>query len=277
MGAPVRFKPGLGAYVVPGSTDPSHGYVGALGVRWDAGTGLHYMRQRWYDPGLGRFLSRDPLPSVTQYEYVANNPVAFLDPLGLQMVGPRWGQRPGRSLTQQEIDANLKGTAIGLGILGAAAAPVAARIAQQLLLAAFLRNPAGTTNTANTAIEILFAPPGPGGRVSVVVGPYATTTVQALQRFAKCSGPRTRLITNLSQAPRAGRALSTAIGSNAEDLAAQASGAHQYVFNVPNALLMELQRTGLAVQSTTNYRGVVGHEIRILPQAVQYVLPFVQK
>ena len=38
-------------------------YAGALGVRWDAATGLHYMQHHWYDPGLQQFSSTDPLKS----------------------------------------------------------------------------------------------------------------------------------------------------------------------------------------------------------------------
>lgn len=62
----------------------SYRYVGALGVRWDAATGLYYMRQRWYDPGLGRFLSRDILRTINRYAYCSNKPTSFIDPLGLQ-------------------------------------------------------------------------------------------------------------------------------------------------------------------------------------------------
>ncbi|XVU27708.1 polymorphic toxin-type HINT domain-containing protein [Actinoplanes sp. CA-054009] len=51
------------------------------------GDGNYYMRARNYDPGTGRFSSRDPMP-VTQeatsaYTYGANNPLAFTDPTGM--------------------------------------------------------------------------------------------------------------------------------------------------------------------------------------------------
>ena len=64
-------------------------FVGALGVRWDADTGMHYMRHRWYDPGLGRFISRDPLGAsggYSLYEYVNNAPTQNIDPLGLYAI-----------------------------------------------------------------------------------------------------------------------------------------------------------------------------------------------
>lgn len=60
------------------------------GEAYDAETGLIYLRARYYDPGLGRFLSRDELPgapgspkTVNPYAYVSNNPVNMLDPSGL--------------------------------------------------------------------------------------------------------------------------------------------------------------------------------------------------
>jgi RHS repeat-associated protein len=31
-------------------------FVGAYDVRWDAAMGLYYMRQRWFDPTLQRFM-----------------------------------------------------------------------------------------------------------------------------------------------------------------------------------------------------------------------------
>jgi RHS repeat-associated protein len=65
-------------------------FVGGLGVRWDAGTGLHYMRQRWYDPGLGRFVSRDPIPQTNPYTYVTNLPNTLTDSYGLQSDPAPW-------------------------------------------------------------------------------------------------------------------------------------------------------------------------------------------
>ena len=46
-------------------------------------SGLEYLRARYYDPSIGRFLSRDPLPGGNRYAYVENNPVNFTDPSGL--------------------------------------------------------------------------------------------------------------------------------------------------------------------------------------------------
>jgi RHS repeat-associated protein len=60
--------------------------VGGLGVRWDEGTGLHYMRQRWYDPGLGRFISQDELYGLNRYRYGYNNPLSYIDVDGMKPI-----------------------------------------------------------------------------------------------------------------------------------------------------------------------------------------------
>lgn len=68
-----------------GGSGQPFGYTGEPG---DA-TGLTYLRTRYYDPDLGRFLGRDtwsgaPGAPQTQnrYAYVANNPVSAADPSG---------------------------------------------------------------------------------------------------------------------------------------------------------------------------------------------------
>jgi RHS repeat-associated protein len=57
-------------------------------------TGLMYLRARYYDPSVGRFLSRDPFPmqpsdtqTVNRYAYVKNDPTNYVDPSGEQAVG----------------------------------------------------------------------------------------------------------------------------------------------------------------------------------------------
>jgi RHS repeat-associated protein len=70
---------------VPGGMP--YGFVGALGVRFDSATGLHYMRHRWYDPRLQRFISRDPIGlsgDFNPYRYCGNSPTTWKDPSGLK-------------------------------------------------------------------------------------------------------------------------------------------------------------------------------------------------
>ena len=95
---------------------------GFAGREYDAESGLYYMRARYYDPSLGRFLSPDPLDlaglllaaqdrraalallpasssalvgyagmralgspqQLNPYSYALNNPAAFRDPSGLK-------------------------------------------------------------------------------------------------------------------------------------------------------------------------------------------------
>ncbi|MCP1307952.1 RHS repeat domain-containing protein [Paenibacillus tyrfis] len=59
------------------------------GEFWDSSTNLQYLRARWYDPSVGRFINEDtyegdianPL-SLNLYTYVLNNPLKYVDPTG---------------------------------------------------------------------------------------------------------------------------------------------------------------------------------------------------
>jgi RHS repeat-associated protein len=62
------------------------------GEALDPETGLYYLRARYYDPQLGRFISKDPIgfaggdPNL--YRYVANDPTLLTDPSGLVISQP---------------------------------------------------------------------------------------------------------------------------------------------------------------------------------------------
>jgi len=68
----------------------------------DTETGLYYYRARYYDQNVGRFLSEDAsrqgsleVVAWDFYSYVSNDPVNFIDPLGLyQLQGPIPGHVP---------------------------------------------------------------------------------------------------------------------------------------------------------------------------------------
>jgi len=54
------------------------------GEYFDTESGLIYLRARYYDPTIGRFISEDPIKDgLNWYVYCSNNPVMFVDPLGL--------------------------------------------------------------------------------------------------------------------------------------------------------------------------------------------------
>ncbi|MEK4186739.1 RHS repeat-associated core domain-containing protein [Paenibacillus sp. FSL L8-0494] len=63
------------------------------GEVYDEETGLYYLRARYYDPSMGRFLNEDtyegqidnPL-SQNLYTYVENNPLIYSDPSGHQLL-----------------------------------------------------------------------------------------------------------------------------------------------------------------------------------------------
>jgi len=78
----------FGEVLVPSAPQDGPGYTGHV---FDSATGLNYMQQRYYDPGIGRFLSVDPVTAYenpvgafNRYWYANNNPYRFTDPDGRQ-------------------------------------------------------------------------------------------------------------------------------------------------------------------------------------------------
>jgi RHS repeat-associated protein len=70
----------------PTSATPSTRYL-FTGREFDAVIGIYNYRHRWFHPGIGRFVSADPIGfeggDVNIYSYVANNPALLSDHLGL--------------------------------------------------------------------------------------------------------------------------------------------------------------------------------------------------
>ncbi|WP_196493892.1 RHS repeat-associated core domain-containing protein, partial [Burkholderia stagnalis] len=94
-----RYKAWGEAREVIGEAARKAGIVNPLrfaGQYFDRETGLHYNRYRYYDPGSGRFISKDPIGlagGVNVFQY-ASNPTGWIDPLGLSkrcptMTNPR--------------------------------------------------------------------------------------------------------------------------------------------------------------------------------------------
>jgi RHS repeat-associated protein len=83
LGTEYSYAP-FGAATASGPSSSNElGYTG----REDDGTGVYYYRARYYHPTLQRFISEDPIGfaagDINFYVYVANNPINFTDPFGL--------------------------------------------------------------------------------------------------------------------------------------------------------------------------------------------------
>jgi RHS repeat-associated protein len=68
-----------------GSTGTQNTSLAFASQYTDAESGLQYLRARFYDPGTGQFLTRDPIEELTRqpYSYALQNPLNFTDPGGL--------------------------------------------------------------------------------------------------------------------------------------------------------------------------------------------------
>lgn len=71
------------------AADKTGDRLGYTGHTSDVGTGLVYMKARFYDPVIGRFYSNDPVGFTAsnpmmfnRYAYVNNNPYRYIDPSG---------------------------------------------------------------------------------------------------------------------------------------------------------------------------------------------------
>ena len=69
---------------------------GYTGEQWDASTGLVFLRARYYQPEVGRFINRDPFlghmarpQTLNAFVYVTNNPLRWVDPSGRQGESPQ--------------------------------------------------------------------------------------------------------------------------------------------------------------------------------------------
>ena len=92
-----------------GTLDTDRGWIGQVE---DDSTSLSYLNARYYDPGIGRFISPDPLyspaepQSLNPYSYATNNPVGKSDPSGLYADGisPNgWKQRKATRVAARRV------------------------------------------------------------------------------------------------------------------------------------------------------------------------------
>jgi len=83
--APVYHYNAFGNEKSSADTDPNP--FRYCGEYWDKETESYYLRARSYSPKTGRFLTEDPIgEGLNWYAYCGNNPVMFVDPLGLDAI-----------------------------------------------------------------------------------------------------------------------------------------------------------------------------------------------
>jgi RHS repeat-associated protein len=96
------------------------------GREYDVVTGLYYFRARWYDPVVGRWLSKDPIGisgGLNFYAAFENNPVNTIDPSGLDNLylgGGSLGQNsvlPGVDSRGNGIGGGQTGTMVNMNII----------------------------------------------------------------------------------------------------------------------------------------------------------------
>lgn len=104
------------SYATWGALKRRHGHAVDNPIRFqgqyhDAETGLHYNRNRYYDPHIGQFIGQDPIGlsgGNNLYQY-APNPLSWIDPLGWSCRKAYMGKTPGKkSRTGREVIARMK-------------------------------------------------------------------------------------------------------------------------------------------------------------------------
>ncbi len=92
-----------------GTLESSLAYCGALGHPTDP-TGLIYMRARYYDPLLGRFISEDPAKDGGNwYAYAGGDPVGMVDPDGQVFQSDSFWQQLGLYMMAQSLVMSRQG------------------------------------------------------------------------------------------------------------------------------------------------------------------------
>ncbi len=139
-----------------GAAHDGPGYTGHVN---DADTGLVYMQARYYDPGVGRFLSVDPEEpqagdtfNFNRYDYASNNPVRFTDPDG-RAIQALWGAPIGAAIdiAAQKIanpNAPIKWKSVGVSALVGAATGGIASVARVAAIRGTISVSQAVTRTA---------------------------------------------------------------------------------------------------------------------------------
>lgn len=219
-----------------------------------------YDHARLYDPYEAHFCSVDPSLNIekavrelgrwNRYVYAVNDPVRFSDPTGREHV-----QEPGftKPLSQAGGWADYPAVSWAFYAEGA--------------LFGVAGGYAGYAVVENLALHAMVR--------LATMGGGAAATAEGLRRAAESEGPTERVVTNLTRAPQEGRALSAAVGENAQALAnAARPGAKTFVAQIPKTLINGLRQAGLLEVRTTVMNGIKGTEYRFSAEGAQYVTKF---
>ena len=254
---------------------PSH----FTGKERDTESGNDYFSARYYASSMGRWMSPDwsdsatPIPFATLtdpqtlnlYSYVQNRPMTQSDTTGHftnGLIDWDWLRRQTEQQRQME-----------LAMFQLILRYVLAHQKQFHASDGFISDLFNPTKNCPTC-QIGIVPWGFGGTGGMVRGLYGAVSETEILAAASAGGETVQVVTDLSSAPTAGRALSVATGDGASGLAGEASGGTRYVANIPKGLIKLLESKGLALPSKTSMGGSVGQEIKFLPQATKYVIQF---
>lgn len=131
LGAPLQVTDQQGQVVWDADYDPfgkatfTHATISQNlrlpGQYYDAESGWHYTMQRYYDPGLGRYLQSDLIGlrgGINTYTYVLNNPLRYIDPLGLESTVYVWQPVGWGGSSFGHVSADINGTTYSYGPSG---------------------------------------------------------------------------------------------------------------------------------------------------------------
>ena len=161
------------------------------GQMLDGSSGLYYYRARWYSPYMGRFLSPDPIGlegGTHFYRFVENDPIDFVDPLGLEHEDNCAGY--GNSLSKVGGVASLLGEGATYAGLAATATVVGAEAGVPLAIAGKITQGAGgVLQTVGALCQGKYASAA-GNIVGALVGNRVSGAVSSV-----ASGPLANPIT----------------------------------------------------------------------------------
>jgi RHS repeat-associated protein len=237
-------------------------------------TGLDYFGARYHRPVSGRFTTVDPVMNVeaalvdpqrwNRYSYATNRPFTIIDPDG-----------------REPVSATTLAIAGGIGAVVYGGWNAYANVQQGrpwyqnlgleaskgFLVGATLGLVAPALGGATAAEVGILTSTG-----STITGPLGTIARGDFDRAMSAGGQTIELVTKLTQAPVAGRALSAAAGEGAQALAGASRGAGSlYMARIPQQALKLLERAGLVNIQHTLMNGVRGTEYRIRPEAMEHL------